>query len=268
MWRISVSSCKKIVLDTLLILKFGIFFIWWLFLLTSRSSGLSGNYTWERNAGQTFSGPSGQTAMEWEGDNQPCQTKKKKKKSLQKQKSSRGCFHTTPAVLLSLSHFQCFQSIFSLLIPTFEQFPNPVLTVASPQGEKSHFCSFSGRICLVLHHLLNLDGSAVPWAGNWWDAHHFLGTWWEKAERQCQEQGGREHLCRALLWTIFTSFTLFLVSSTRGCPAEVPIHTRAAARFMCHQLQTGLLLGVWLKHKVPHDDKCCQTLSAQTPGWI
>lgn len=76
----SVSSCKKIVLDTLLILKFGIFFIWWLFLLTSRSSGLSGNYTWERNAGQTFSGPSGQTAMEWEGDNQPCQTKKKKKK--------------------------------------------------------------------------------------------------------------------------------------------------------------------------------------------
>lgn len=134
-----------------------------------------------------------------------------------------------------LSHFQCFQSIFSLLIPTFEQFPNPVLTVASPQGEKSPQAALQAGFAWSFITCLTWMGapcSAVPWAGHWCDAHHFLGTWWEKAARQCQEQGGREDfciLCRALLWTIFTSSHCSWWAAPVAVSAEVPIHTTSCS---------------------------------------
>lgn len=152
--------------------------------------------------------------MEWERDNQPrqrmCLTKNKRARfRLQEQKSSVPSV-STPLLqrCCPLGCFQCFQSIFSLLTPTIGQPPDPVWTVAFPQGERSPQAvpqagfAWSFITCLTW---MGARCSTVPQARNWCDAHHCLGTCWKKAARQhilFATTGCREDLhmfCRALL---------------------------------------------------------------------
>lgn len=110
-----------------------------------------------------FPGPSGQTAMEREGAIRVCVTIKRVRFRRQEQKSSihglyphRSCCVVGPRAV-SRTLWSC-PKHFSLLVPGPRTwFPDPVLAVALPRGERSPQAALQAGFARSCHHLLDVD---------------------------------------------------------------------------------------------------------------